>query len=157
VEYTIGCQPSTTTNLHVLLGKDFHLQARPDNSHGRGAKYAGDVNKPGFGGCLFSGFSRCWFLSSSGRGRSRPALDDQRLRLDYCSRPLCQLRHEFFYGGGWAAASFSRLSHCLPFASVPLVYGIGRRNLLQALGIQLSAYTTLQDKYSTTLLKEITS
>jgi hypothetical protein len=38
-----------------------------------------------------------------------------------------------------------------------LVYGVGRRNLLQALGIQLSAYTTLQDKYSTTLLEEFTS
>jgi hypothetical protein len=58
-KYTIGCQPSTTTNLHVLLGKDFHLQARPDNSHGRGAKYAGDIDKPGFGGRLFFGFSCC--------------------------------------------------------------------------------------------------
>jgi hypothetical protein len=38
-----------------------------------------------------------------------------------------------------------------------LVYGVGRRNLLQALEIQLSAYTTLQDKYLTTLLKEFTS
>jgi hypothetical protein len=28
-----------------------------------------------------------------------------------------------------------------------LVYGVGRWNLLQALGIQLSAYTILQDKY----------
>jgi hypothetical protein len=26
-QYTIGGQPSTTTNLHVLLEKDFHLQA----------------------------------------------------------------------------------------------------------------------------------
>jgi hypothetical protein len=26
-QYTIGCQPSTTTKLHVLLGKDLHLQA----------------------------------------------------------------------------------------------------------------------------------
>jgi hypothetical protein len=39
-----GCQPSTTTKLHVLLGKDHHLQARPDYCHGRGAKYAGDVD-----------------------------------------------------------------------------------------------------------------
>jgi hypothetical protein len=38
-----------------------------------------------------------------------------------------------------------------------LVYGVGRQNLLQALGILLSAYTTLQDKYSTTLLEEFTS
>jgi hypothetical protein len=54
-------------------------------------------------------------------------------------------------------ASFSRLPHRLPVVVVPLVYGVGRRNLLQALGIQLSAYTTLQDKFSTTLLEEITS
>jgi hypothetical protein len=44
----------------------------------------------------------------------------------------------------------------LPIAFVTLVYVVGRRNLLQALGIPLSAYTTLQDKYSTTLLKEFT-
>jgi hypothetical protein len=43
-EYTTGCQPSTTTKPHVLLGKDLHLQARPDYSHGWGAKYAGDVD-----------------------------------------------------------------------------------------------------------------
>jgi hypothetical protein len=29
---------------HVLLGKDLHLQARPDYCHGRGAKDAGDVD-----------------------------------------------------------------------------------------------------------------
>jgi hypothetical protein len=92
-----------------------------------------------------------------GHSRFRPALDDRRLRLDNCSRPLCQLRHKFFYGGGWAAVSFSRLSHHLPDAFVPLVYGVGRRNLLQALRIQLSAYIILQDKYSTTLLEEFTS
>jgi hypothetical protein len=67
------------------------------------------------------------------------------------------LRHELFYGGGWAATSFSRLPHHLPVAVVPLVYWVGWRNLLQALRIQLSAYTTLQDKFSTTLLEEITS
>jgi hypothetical protein len=38
-----------------------------------------------------------------------------------------------------------------------LVYRVGRRNLLQALRILLSAYTTLQDKYSTTVLEEFTS
>jgi hypothetical protein len=32
-QYTTGCQPSTTTKLHVLLWKDFHLQARPDHCH----------------------------------------------------------------------------------------------------------------------------
>jgi hypothetical protein len=67
------------------------------------------------------------------------------------------LRHEFFYGGVWVAASFSWLSHRLLVASVPLVYGVERRNLLQAFGIQLSAYRTWKDNYSTTLLEDITS
>jgi hypothetical protein len=130
-QYTIGCQPSTTTNLHVLLEKDLHLQARADNSHGRGAKYAGDVDKPSFNGHLFFGFSCRWLFSSRGCDWLRPALSNRRLRLDFC------------HDRGWAAASFSRLSHCLPVAFVPLVYGVGRRNLLQALEIQLSAYTTI--------------
>jgi hypothetical protein len=46
------------------------------------------------------------------------------------ARLLCQLRHKLFHGGGWAAVSFSRLSHRLPIAFVPLVYGVGRQNLL---------------------------
>jgi hypothetical protein len=146
-----------TTKLHVLLGKDLHLQARPDNSYGRGAKYAGDVDKPGFGGRPFFDLSCYWFFSSGSRVWLCPAFDDRRLRLDSCSRPPCQLRHEFFYGGSGAAASFSRLCHRLPVTVVPLVYGVGRRNFLQALGIQLSAYTTLQDKNLTTLLEEHTS
>jgi hypothetical protein len=36
-KYTMGCQPSTTTNLYVLLGKDLHLQDQPDYCHGWGA------------------------------------------------------------------------------------------------------------------------
>jgi hypothetical protein len=43
-QYTTGCQSSTITKLHVLLGKDHRLQARPDYCHGRGAKYASDVD-----------------------------------------------------------------------------------------------------------------
>jgi hypothetical protein len=144
-QYTVGCQPSTTTNLHVLLGKDLHLEARLDNSHGRGAKYAGDVDKPGFSGRLLFGFCCRWLFSSRGCGWLRPALSNWRLRLDFC------------HDRGWAAASSSWLPHRLPVAFVPLVYGVGRRNLLQALEILLSAYTTLQDKYSTTLLEEFTS
>jgi hypothetical protein len=42
------------------------------------------------------------------------------------------LRHEFFHGGGCTTASSSRLPHRLPVAFVPLVYRVGRRNLLQA-------------------------
>jgi hypothetical protein len=43
-QYATGCQPTTTTKLHVLLGKDLHIQARPDYCHGWGAKYAGNVD-----------------------------------------------------------------------------------------------------------------
>jgi hypothetical protein len=123
-------------------GKNLHLQARPDNSHSWGAKYVGDVDKSGFSGYLFLDFSCRWLFSSRGCGRLRHTLSDRRLRLDFC------------HGGGWAAASFSRLPHRLP---VFLVYGVRRRNLLEALEILLSAYTTLQEKYSTTLLEEFTS
>jgi hypothetical protein len=52
------------------------------------------------GGRLFLGLSCCRFFSSSSNGWLRPALDDQRLRLDNCSRPLCQLQHKFLYGEG---------------------------------------------------------
>jgi hypothetical protein len=45
---------------------------------------------------------------------------------------MCQLQHEFFHGGGWTAASSSQLPHRLSVAFVPLVYGVGRQNLLQA-------------------------
>jgi hypothetical protein len=99
-QYIIGGQPSKTTKLHVLLGKGLHLQARPDDSHGRSAKYAGDVYKPGFGGCLLFSLSRCWFFSTSSRAWFRPALHGRCLRLDNFSRLLCHLRHKFFYGGG---------------------------------------------------------
>jgi ABC-type nickel/cobalt efflux system permease component RcnA len=66
------------------------------------------------------------------------------------------LRHKF-YGGGWAAASLSRLAHRLPVISFPLINRVGWWNLLRELRIQLSAYTTPQDKYSITILEELTS
>jgi hypothetical protein len=94
-------------------------------------------------------------LSSS--ARFRPTLHGSRMRLDNSSRLLCHLRHKFFYGGGWVAASISRLAHCLPGVSFPLVNGVGWWNLLREPRIQLSAYTILHDKYSTTLLEELTS
>jgi hypothetical protein len=47
-----GCQPSTTTKSNVLLGKDQHLQARPDYRHGWGAEDTGDINKPCLSGRL---------------------------------------------------------------------------------------------------------
>jgi hypothetical protein len=39
-----GCQPSTTTTFNVLLGKDQHLQARPDYCHGWGTEDTGNVD-----------------------------------------------------------------------------------------------------------------
>jgi hypothetical protein len=119
-QYTTGCQPSTTTKLHVLLGKDHHLQARPDYCHGRGAKYAGDVDKASFGRRLFFGLSSCRLFSSSSCDWLSSALSN------WC------LRHGFWHGGGWAAASLNRLPHNFLVAFVPLIYGVGRRNLLQA-------------------------
>jgi hypothetical protein len=98
-QYTIGCQPSTTTNLHVLLGEDLHLQARLDDSHGRGAKYAGDVDKSSFSRRLFFGFSSHWLFSSRSCGWLSPTLSNWRLRLDFC------------HGGGWTTASFILLPH----------------------------------------------
>jgi hypothetical protein len=88
-KYMIGSQPCKTTQLDVLLGKDLHLQARPDNSNGHGAKYVGDVNKLGFGGRLFFSLSCQWLFSSRVCGQFRPAFDDRRLRLDFCSRFCC--------------------------------------------------------------------
>jgi hypothetical protein len=67
------------------------------------------------------------------------------------------LRHKFFYGGGWTAASLSRLAHRLPVISFPLINGVRGWNHLRELKIQASSYTILQDKYSTTLLEELTS
>jgi hypothetical protein len=54
-------------------------------------------------------------------------------------------------------ASLSRLAHCLPVISVPLVNRVEWWNLLRGPRIQLSTYAILQDKYSTTLLEELTS
>jgi hypothetical protein len=53
---------STTTQFHVLLRDGLHLQARSDNSHGRSAKYAGNVDEPGFRGRLFFNLSHYWIF-----------------------------------------------------------------------------------------------
>jgi hypothetical protein len=67
------------------------------NCHGRGAKYAGDVDKSSFSGRFFFGFSSHWLFSGRSHAWLRPALNNYRLRFDFC------------HGGGWAAASFSWL------------------------------------------------
>jgi hypothetical protein len=119
-KYSISCQPITTTKLHVLPEEELHLQARPDYCHGWGAKYAGDVDKSSFSMRLFFSFSSRRLFSSRSCGWLSPALNNWCLRLDLC------------HGGGWAVVPSSRLPHRLPVAFVPLVYGVGRRNLLQA-------------------------
>jgi hypothetical protein len=75
-KYTMGCQPSTTTNLYVLLEEEHHLQARPDYCHGWGAKYAGDVDKSSFSRRLLFGFSSRWLFSSSSCDWLNPALSN---------------------------------------------------------------------------------
>jgi hypothetical protein len=137
------------------LGKVFTYKLdRTTFTVGAPCMYAGDVYKPGFGGRLFFSLSRYRFFSTSSHARFRSALHVRRLRLDNSSRPLCHLRHKFFYSGGWATASLSRLAHRLLVVSFPLFNGVGWWNLLRELRIQLSV---IQDKYSTTLLEELTS
>jgi hypothetical protein len=109
-----GCQPSTTTKSNVLLGKDKHLQARPDHRYGWGAEDAGDINQPSLSGRLLLGLcSR--FLLSNNSGRFCAPLSNRGLAR--------QMRQEIFYGGGWATAGSSWFSHCIPIAFVTLPTG----------------------------------
>jgi hypothetical protein len=73
-----------TTKLHVLLGKDHHLQARLDYCHSQGAKYAGDVDKASFGGRLFFGFSCRRIFSSSSRDWLSSAFNNWCLQHGFC-------------------------------------------------------------------------
>jgi hypothetical protein len=148
-----GGQPSKTTKLHVLLGDGFHLQAGPDYSHGRSAKYTGNINKPSFCGRLLFSLDCYWFFGSSSRGGFWPAFFCRRLRLGSTRRLLCHPRHGLFYGGGWTTIPLSRSSHCIPVVFFPLICGVGRWNLLP-LDCQHAIH---QDKYTTTLLEELTS
>jgi hypothetical protein len=94
-----GGQPSKTTKLHVLLGEGFHLQARADYSHGRSAKYTGNINMPGFRGRLFFSFGGYWSFGSSSCEGFWPTFFCRRLWLSSTRRLLCHMRHGFFYGG----------------------------------------------------------
>jgi hypothetical protein len=134
-----GGQPSKTTKLHVLLGEGFHLQARPDYSHGRSAKYTSNINKPGFRRRLFFSLSGYWSFGSSSRGGLWPAFFSRCLRLGSTRRLLCHMRHNLFYGGGWTATPLSRSAHRVPVVLYPLIHGVGRWNVLRQLQIELSA------------------
>jgi hypothetical protein len=104
-----GCQPGTTTKSNILLGKDHHLQVRPDYRHGWGAKDAGNVDQSSLGRRFLLRLSTHCLLSNSS-GRCSTLLSNRGL-----VQQLCQ---EFIYGGGWAAAGSSWLSHCVPIAFV---------------------------------------
>jgi hypothetical protein len=141
-QYKFGGQPSKITKLHVLLGDGFDLQAGLDNNHDRSAKYAGDINKLGFRGCLLFSLGCYWSSGSSSRGRLWPALFCRPLRLGSTRRLMCHLWHRLFYGGGRTAAPLSRLAHRVPVVFFPLIRGVGRWNFLRQLKIQLSARNT---------------
>jgi hypothetical protein len=134
-----GGQPSKSTKLHVLLGDGFHFQTRSDHSHGWSAKYTGNINKPGFCGRLFFSLDCYWSSGSSSRGGFWPPFFYRRRRLAGASCLLCLLRHDFFDGGGWDAASLSRSAHCVLVVLCPLIHGVRRWNLLRQLQIEPSA------------------
>jgi hypothetical protein len=106
-----------TTTSNILLGKNQHLQARPDHRHGWGAEDTGNVDQSRLGRRLLLCLcSRCLLSSSSG-GFCAP-LSNRGLVL--------HLRQELFYGGGWATTAPSCLPHCVPVAFVALLNGVGR-------------------------------
>jgi hypothetical protein len=80
-----------------------------------------------------------WLHGSSSRGGLWPPFFYRRWRLAGTSHPLCRLRHDFFNGGGWTEAPLSNSSHHVPVLFVPLIYGVGRRDILRQLQIQLLA------------------
>jgi hypothetical protein len=112
VYYGCGCE--------CTHGCDLTPTPAPNGSGARGHPHP-RVGLPSLR--LLLGLSSRW-LSSNSHGRFSTPLSNWGLAR--------QLRHEFFYDGGLAAAGSSWLSHRIPVAFVPLVYGVGRRNLLQA-------------------------
>jgi hypothetical protein len=141
-QYKFGGQPSKITKLYVLLGDGFHLQARLDNSHGRSAKYTGDINEPGFRGRLLFSLGCYWSSGSSSRGRLWPAFFCRHLQLGSTRRLLCHLWHDLFYSGGWTEAPLIRSAHHVPVVFFPLIRGVGRWNFPRQLKIQLSTRNT---------------
>jgi hypothetical protein len=89
VQHRFGGKPIKITKVKVLLGNGFHLQSRPDNSHSRSSKYAGNVDEPGFRGRLLFSLGCFWFSGSSSRARLWPALLCRHLLLSNSSRLLC--------------------------------------------------------------------
>jgi hypothetical protein len=112
-----------TTKPNVLLGKDHHLQVRPDYRHGWGTEDAGNVDQSSLGRRLLLCLgSRRLLCDNSGR---RSTLLSKRGLAQ-------QLLQELLHGGGWAMTTPSWLPHYIPIAFVTLLNGVGRRHLLQA-------------------------
>jgi hypothetical protein len=124
-----GCQPSMTTKSNVLLGKDHHLQGRPDYCHGWGAEDAGNVDQSSLGRRLFLRLcSRCLLSDSSGRRSILLSDGSGRRSTPLSNRGLArQLLQELLHGGGWATTTPSWLPHCVLIAFVTLLNGVGRR------------------------------
>jgi hypothetical protein len=80
-----------------------------------------------------------WLHGSSSRGGLWPPLFCRRWRLAGTSRLLCRLWHDFFNSGGWTEAPLSGSPYRVPVLFVPLIYGVGRRDIPRQLQIQLSA------------------
>jgi hypothetical protein len=138
-----GRQPSMTTTSNILLEKDQHLQARPNDRHGWGAEDTGDVDQSCLGWRLFLRLSsHCLFSSSSG-GFCAP-LSNRGLAL--------HLRQKFLYGGGWATTTPSRLPHGVPIAFDTLFNRVKKRHLLQSRVLRRQ-HTRSRHEYPTTLVK----
>jgi hypothetical protein len=94
-----------------------------------------------------------WLHGSSSRGWLWPPFFCRHRWLVGASCLLCRLRHDFFDGGGWAAAPLSRSTHRVQSSS-------SLRSTGSDDGISCNSTVSMQcfkDKYSTILLEELTS
>jgi hypothetical protein len=132
-DYHIQCTTREGSTLTGLIGPPSRL----------GRRGCWHINQPSLSRRLLLGLcSRCLLHNSS--GRCSALLSNRGLAR--------QLRQEFIYGGGWAVAGSSWLSHCVSIAFVTLLNGVGRRHLLQVREFRRQ-HTTSRHKYSTTLFK----
>jgi hypothetical protein len=134
--------PSKITDLHELLEAWLYSQARPDHSHGRSAKYVGDINKSSFCGCLFLNMGYYWLFSTSSREGFWPCLFFSTIAARQQQLLAVRLWHSRFGGGRWTAACLSRPSLRVPGFFFHLLHGVGRRDILRQLKTQLSTCNT---------------
>jgi hypothetical protein len=141
--------------------KAWYLQVRPDDSHGRSAEDAGDINQSTLGGRLFLRLFD-YRLPHGGGGRRRSLLRPYGFHLfngggrgysaHLRSKGLAlQLRQKFFDSRGWTSAP-SWFPHCGPHALIAFLHGLRWRPLLKKKEEYSSTmYSTSGN--STTLLK----